>query len=293
MAVIPLKHQDISRIIDAFDQDNFKAPPLKSLPYARQLIVINQLERSLYLTFPAEIIDKIVRPFIESSPSIKILWMHFIGSPVIASKYNYPLASNTFLNSASKILLLKLGKTPSAEKEDLACFKQLMTEVFKHYFHKLSQPQKLELLQKCYITPWEQRSPEQQLVLLGRVQHLSGWGHPKIKLQFLSWKIRFAAARNLNNKVLKRIILAPLVIFFVLGSGILVLYLFHVINEGIFQNKKIENFLGQGVKTLAGGLLIHMICTLGVSVGGSVVSLFFAALGTILKNRSLPSHILP
>lgn len=233
-AATSFNSQDLMRMVIDFDRDKFNTPISTPKSYSRQTIVIHQLEKSLHTVFPIEIVDQIARSCFEHAPSVQALWSYYVGSPRVAAKYDLlPLSNSSFLNGTSKTLLLKLGLKPSKEKQELGYFKQLMTSVFEHHFHKADLSQKTELFQRLQVTPWEQKSPEEKLILFGRIQRLCGWSQPKIKLQFLEWKIKFAVARALKMiPPFVWILLIPL-------STLILIALILLINDKIFKNEKI------------------------------------------------------
>lgn len=295
MAITPFNYQDLTRMIIDFDRDKFKTPISTPISYARQTIFIHQLERNLHIRFPIEIVDQIVRSCFERAPSVQALWMCYVGSPRVTLKCKsvLPLFIPTFLNGASKILLLKLRQKPSEEKHELGYFKQLMTCVFKHHFQKLKLSQKLLLLQRCHITitPWEQKSSDEKLKLFGRMQQLAGWSQPKIKFQFLLWKIRFAVARVLKADILFWSLAVPFLILGTMYVTNMVLFSFQWINSKTFKNEKTETFFDVINTTLDKGIWKGVIGGMIVTGSGIASSLFFVALGTALKLRYLPTHI--
>jgi hypothetical protein len=293
MAISPFNYKDLTRMMIDFDQDKFKTPISTPISYARQTIVIHQLENNLHALFSVEIVDQIARYCFDDAPSVQALWKYYIGSPQVASKYHLllPLSNQLLLNSASKILLLKLRQKLSEEKHALGYFKQLMTCVFRHHFQKLNPSQKLLLLQKIPMTPWEQKSSDEKLKLFGRMQQLAGWSHPKIKFQFLVWKMRFAAARVLKADVLLWSLAVP---FLTLGTMYfinLVFSGFRWINSVTFKNQKTEVFFDALVTTLSTGIWIGIIGGAILTSCGTAFSLLFAGLGKILALRYLPAHI--
>ncbi len=196
----PLNQIDVYRIVSDFDQDYFRiAKPLRNDQVDR-FIVINQFERMLFSHLPIAVVDEIMKYVFEDSHSVTALLMYYKNSPATAL-HPLPLSLNhCYINMASQSLLVRLEQTPI--KGELASYQQLMTVVFTHYFQKLTTNQKLELLRRSHITPWEQKSASQKLELLGRIQAPTTWGKAKLNLQFLVWKVQYAAARALKNQVI-------------------------------------------------------------------------------------------
>lgn len=197
---------DVYRIVREFDQDYFRiAKPLRDDQVDR-IIVINQFERMLLSHLPIALVDKIMRYVFEDSHSVRALLMYYKNSPATVL-HPLPLSINhSFINIASQSLLLRLEQTPI--KGELTSYQQLMTLVFTHYFQKLTTDQKLELLRKSHITPWEQKSESQKLELLGRIQAPTTWGKAKLNLQFLVWKVQYAAVRTLRSHVILGVIIS-------------------------------------------------------------------------------------
>lgn len=188
-----LNRLDVYRIVHDFDQDYFNTDkPLRDDQVDRVIVII-QLEKMLVsFGLPLELIDNIMRRCLEDSPSVGALLLYYKNTPPI-TLHPLPLSTEAhYINTASKSLLVQLTQTPI--DGDLTSYRKLMTWVFKHHFKKLTLDQKLELIRKSNITPWEQRSTSQKLELLGRIQAPTFWGQAKLNLQLLSWKVQFAAA---------------------------------------------------------------------------------------------------
>lgn len=286
--------QYFARIITEFDQDKFSIPPPKPSELARKIIAISNFQH--YLSdnhVPVELIDHLVRSYLDSTPSVASLWMCYGGSPKVASKYDLllPLSGNSvFLNAASKVLLFKLGQTLFKDNRD--SFKELMTCVFTHHFKKLDGPQRLHLFQSSNInTSWEQKNADQKLQLLGKVQAFCGWSHPQIKLQFLMWKVRFAVAYIIKKDILFWMVVGPI---FVLGTmtfaNILFLFLLSVLGS-TFKNDKIEALLHWIVTKAGPKIFLSILSGLGISASCGAISLFFLAFGALLNTRYFPTHI--
>jgi hypothetical protein len=286
--------QYFARIITEFDQDKFGILQPKPSEFARKIIAIRDFEQLLFdYKFPVEIIDQLVRSYLDSTPSVTALWMCYGGSPTVASKYDLllPLSGNpVFLNAASKIVLIKLGQTLSKDNRDH--FKELMTYVFTHHFKKLDTSHKLQLFQKSNVfTSWEQTSADQKLRLFGRVQVFCGWSHPQIKLQFLMWKVRFAVAYVIKKDILFWMVVGPI---FLLGAmtfaNLLFLFLLGIFGPTL-KNEKIETVFSWIVATLSPKVMLGILSGLGISASCGAISLFFLALGALLNTRHFPKHI--
>jgi hypothetical protein len=217
MAIAPLNQLDIYRIVHDFDQDFFKTAEELPKDQVDRIFVIIQVERKLYSHhLPIiELIDEIMRLYLENSPSVVTLLMLY-NTPAIVVLHPLPFGSH-HINTASRSLLVQLNKTPADGK--LASYLQLMTRIFKHHFKKLTPDEKLELMRRSHITPWEQRSTRQKLELLGKIQAPTLWGQAKLKLQLLSWKVQFAISWALENNIILRAVVDP---FIATGFGLCV-----------------------------------------------------------------------
>src|SRR5579872_4830276 len=209
MAITPLNQLDIYRIVHDFDKDHFNtAKPLRNNQVGRVIVII-QFERMMgSVGIPAEIIDDIMRRCLKDSPSVGALLMYYKNTPAIVVLHPLPLSYDPhYINTASKSLLVQLKRTPT--DGELASYRKLMARVFKHHFKKLTIDQKLELIRRSNITPWEQKSPSQKLEFLGRIQAPTRWGQAKLNLQFFSWKVQFAIASALKKRIISGALVIP------------------------------------------------------------------------------------
>ena len=204
MTVAPLNQSDIYRIVRDFDRVHFKTPELSRDEQIDHVKTINRFERKLEDShLPIDLVDMIMRRHLEESPSVGALLMFYRNVPSLERDHPLPLARNVHhLNNASEFLLSHLNQQPS--EGYLASYRQLMTVVFKHHFSKLSLEQKFELIQRSSITPWEQRSTQQKLSLLGRIQAPTLLGQAKVKLRMLTWKVQFAAVWALEKNLITK-----------------------------------------------------------------------------------------
>jgi hypothetical protein len=208
----PLNQLDVYRIVHDFDQVNFKTA--KELPkdQADRIFVIIQVERKLYSHHlpVVELIDQIMRLYLENCPSVVTLLMLYNTSAIVLL-HPLPLSNDShYINTASHSFLVQLNKMPSDGK--LASYRQLMTTVFKHHYKKLTLDQKLELIQRSLQTSLvlEEKSTSQKLELLGKIQAPTTWGKAKVKLQFLSWKVQYAAVWALENDIISLAVYGPI-----------------------------------------------------------------------------------
>ncbi|MBS0648782.1 MAG: hypothetical protein JSS10_06130 [Verrucomicrobia bacterium] len=280
--------QYFSHIISAFDQDLFNIPSAEPITFARNVIVVHQLENNLITNkkIPREIIDIIVRVYLEKAPSVTALWMYYGGSSLVKSKYSsLPLSANLRrLNNASKILLIKLQQPVSEEKRDY--FKQLMSCVLKHHFTKLNPSQRFQLFQRYKVnTSWEQKSADEKLEFLGRIQKFCGWSHPHLKLQFLIWKVRFAIAYVLKIKILFRMIVIAIFTLASIGLTQLFVSIFQDINHRTFKNPELTTFINFLIEKRKKEFWINFIGGVIFLSGGITISFNMFIIGVILNTR--------
>lgn len=212
MAITPLNQNDVYRIVHDFDQDYFQTvKPLRDDQIDRIRVII-QFERMLAShRLPMELIDDIMRRCLQNSPSVEAFLLYYKNTPAITLLHPLPLSTNThYINTASKSLLVRFKQKPSDGK--LASYQQLMARVFNHHFKKLTIDQKLELIRRSNITPWEQRSTSQKLELLGRIQATTFWGQTKLNLQLLSWKVQFVIASALEKRIISGFLVIPVLV---------------------------------------------------------------------------------
>jgi hypothetical protein len=158
-------------------------------------------------SFPIDVVNDIMWRSLDNSPSVGTLLLYYKNTFLINGPSLLPLSKNTdYINNAAKSLLVRLNQTPA--NEELASYQQLMTTVFTHHLTKLTLDQKIDLIRRSNITPWEQKSTSQKLELLGRIQAPTFWGKAKVRLQLLSWRVQYAAAWTVENHVIKVAMLA-------------------------------------------------------------------------------------
>ncbi len=270
----PLNQLDIHRIVHDFDRDYFKTD--KPLPVDR-IIGIIQFQKKMCVHFPIELVNEIMRHCLEDCPSVGALLMYYKNSRVIVLHPLPPSDNIVYLNDASRSILVRLKQTPT--NGELASYQQLMTTVFKYHFKKLTIDQKLELIRRSNITPWEQKSTSEKLELLGRIQAPTLWGQTKVRLQFLSWKVQFATAWALENNV----------IFFAVACTALVLVLssFLLLIAGCFSSVA-STAIYQTLNNARMKAFMYVIIS---AFGALGASLAMAGLGLVLQIPTLPNSI--
>jgi hypothetical protein len=277
----PLNQLDIYRIVHDFDRGHFKIKKPQRHDQMDLIRVINQFERLLAsFGIPLELIDNIMRRYLQNPPSVGALLMCYKNTPAIILLHPLPLSTEPhYINTASKSLLVQLKQTPT--DGELASYRKLMTWIFKSHFKKLTLDQKLELIRRSNITPWEQRTTSQKLELLGRIQAPTFWGQAKLNLQLLSWKVQFAAVWSIENNVIAWVVGGSLgvLIFSTLLLRITQPYSFA--NTGIYQALRI-------VWAMAALYLIFVLVTL---IATLVVSPFLTVLGLVLQIPILPKFL--
>jgi hypothetical protein len=141
----------------------------------------------------------------------------------------------------------------------------------------LTIDQKLELIRRS--APWEQKSTSQKLELLGRIQAPTLWGKAKIRLQFLSWKVQFAAAWALENNV---------IFFAVAGTGIaLALSAFLLWIAGC-SSFVASTAIYQTLKNAHTKAYLYVLISAFVILGASLA---MAGVGLVLQIPILPNSI--
>jgi hypothetical protein len=284
ISLTQLNYHDVCRIIDDFDQEKFKTPKAKRATQIEQAFVYNRFERLLRWerNMPVNIIDMVMRRYLDASPSVGALLAYYRGSPALHERHPLPLGNEEYLlHKPSALLLKKLGEVP--QKGPLASYKQLMTLVFKYHFQNLNLEQKLELITRSNITPWEQKTASEKLTLLGRVHTSTVGGQVAFKLQLLSWKIQFAVARILQQELLTTLVKG--VLFTVLG----VWFLFGIVSL-LLSVPRAKIFEPIFSTLLTKWIAFHCYGLIAMGAG-MVLSLFTACFGLTLRIPFLPSSV--
>lgn len=204
-----LTRNDVNKIVYKFDQAHFPdvAKPASKVEAAREYIRINRWER--LSTFPLELVDRIIRHWLMTAPSVGALLMYYRGSPTL-SRLQPPITLNSnCLEGASKALLMQLRKEPTQERVELACFKQLMTLVFEEHFRGLGLDGQLAMVKKIQGATWELSDVElpannNLFLKLNQLQqrlqmNQAGWDYTKVRLQLASWKVQLMIAHVLSS----------------------------------------------------------------------------------------------
>lgn len=280
MAITSLNQLDVYKIVHDFDRDHFQiANPKDQLD---RVFVIIQFGRKLQSCLPVELINEIMRLYLEKSPSVITLLMLY-NTPAIVMLHPLPLSSNTrYINTASQSLLVRLNQT-SANGEH-SSYQQLMKWVFTHHFEKLQPDQKIELIQKSCIMPQEQKSASQKPDLLGRILGPTLSSQVKTKLQLLPWKVKSAAANGGIEHAVVSAMFAP-GLAAILGLGLL--WAFGCVLPSTTY-AFLKNPLLKPLKKICELNLLGSFCSPIIIIIAALPIVFF---GAVLQARIFPTYL--
>lgn len=158
---------------------------------------------------PPDILSSMVQLDLMASPSVRRLLTCYQSSLHPNDKTPKITQNPRRLEEASKALLQHMRIEPTQATAELACFKQLMTLVFVHYFNKLSLPQQIEMIKKIQGSTWriQQNVLPQGKNLSEKLAQLKStlvvdqgrWSKAKVELQLISWKVQAFVARVLDS----------------------------------------------------------------------------------------------
>jgi len=136
---VSLTYSDIRQIAINFDQTHGS-----SLPSERDYQVINYIHKNRQIA--GDVNNYIVTHYLPTNPSVTAVLDLYKGTPATNGK---PMLRD--LDSASRVILEKLGEKLPMRLPDLFRLKQLLSFVFVDYFKNLPAAEKLEMLKN-----WEE-----------------------------------------------------------------------------------------------------------------------------------------